>query len=262
MVVPWMRVCMGTFLTGMRNALPSQYAGWRVVVPGMAAQNDSLKAMRIGYFGGTFDPPHRAHLAVAVAAARAFHLDRVLFAPTGRQPLKTEEAIAPYADRLAMVRLLCAAASGAGVPVGAPFVAAVPAGEMEASDLDAPHADGSQNYTVDALEALRAASPGAALFCIVGADSMLSLPRWKEPQRLLELAEWIVVSRPEVEFDLPSLGFTVEQQRRIHLLTDVEDDTSSTGVRERLRYGVSTGDRLTPEVMLYIARMRLYHPER
>ena len=217
--------------------------------------------MRLGYFGGTFDPPHRAHLEVALSAAQAFALDRVLLAPTGHQPLKQADAVAPYPDRLAMVKLLCAAASGAGVPLGRPFVAPAARGLLEASELDAPHADGSPNYTVDALHALRAEQPEAALFCIVGADSLLSLPRWREPERLLAMAEWIAVSRPEVEVNLAAMGLTPEQQGRIHLLTDVDDDTSATRVRERLRVGVSPGDRMTPEVMLYISRMRLYHPE-
>ena len=58
------------------------------------------------------------------------------------------------------------------------------------------------------------------------------------------------------------MELTTEQRERIHLLTEVDDDTSSTDVRERLRVGVSPGNRVTPEVMLYISRMRLYHPER
>ncbi len=219
--------------------------------------------MRIGYFGGTFDPPHRAHLAVAVAAAQAFKLQRVLLAPTGRQPLKSAAPVADYADRLAMVKLLCAAASGAGVALGSPFLAAAPAATLEASDLDAPHADGSPNFTVDALEALTSENPGAELFCIAGADSLLSLRQWKKPERLLETAEWIAVSRPEFALDeLSVLQLTPAQRARIHLLADVEDDTSATDVRERLRVGVSPGGRITPEVMLYISRMRLYHPDR
>lgn len=220
--------------------------------------------MRIGYFGGTFDPPHRAHLLVAVAAAREFRLDRVLLAPTGRQPLKAVEPVAAWADRLAMVKLLCAAARGEGVALGDPFVRTAPVGDMlEASELDAPHADGSPNYTVDALERLRAEWPGAEVFSIVGADSLLSLRQWKEPERLLELAEWIAVSRPEFDLnDLDVLGLSPEQRARVHVLGDVDDDTSATEVRERLRVGVSPGDRVTPEVMLYISRMRLYHPER
>jgi len=202
--------------------------------------------MRIGYFGGTFDPPHRAHLAVALAAADAFALDRVLLAPTGMQPLKQATPLAGYADRLAMTKLLCAADP-----------------RLEASPIDPPNSDGSPNYTIDTLTELVAANPGAEFFSIAGADSFLSLPHWRDADRLIELARWVVVSRPEFSLeDLSSLELSPQQRSRVHLLTTVEDDTSSTGVRERLRAGVSNGERLTPEVLLYIARQRLYHAER
>jgi nicotinate-nucleotide adenylyltransferase len=208
--------------------------------------------MRIGYFGGTFDPPHRAHLLVAQAAANALRLDRVLLAPTGVQPLKEGEAHASYDDRLAMTRLLCADDP-----------------RLEVSEIDAPHADGSPNYTVDALARLKADFPGAEIFVIVGADSFLSLPRWREPEKLLAEAEWIVLSRPEFDLNpidpdhsgegVAGLHLTHEQRSRVHLLETLDDDTSSTGVRERLRVGVSCGKMLSPTVGLYIARMHLYH---
>ncbi len=199
--------------------------------------------MRIGYFGGTFDPPHAAHLQVARAAAQAFSLDRVLLAPTGVQPLKDAAQAASYADRLTMTRLLCAEDE-----------------RLSVSELDAPHPDGTPNYTIDALEKLRSEFPGAEVFVIVGADTFLSLPHWREPQRLLDEAEWIVVSRPDVPLDdLSSLGLTPEQRARVHLLTTVNEDVSATSIRERLRVGVSCGRMLTPSVSLYIARMHLYH---
>ena len=199
--------------------------------------------MRIGYFGGTFDPPHRAHLLLAQTAADAFHLDRVLLAPTGVQPLKQSAADAGYIDRLAMVRLLCREDA-----------------RLEASDLDAPHEDASPNYTVDALETLRALHPDAEIFALAGADSFLTLRQWREPERLLSLAEWIVVSRPGFALDdLSSLELSVEQLKRVHLLTGMDEETSATGLRERLRMGVSCGEALTPAVALYIARMHLYH---
>lgn len=199
--------------------------------------------MRIGYFGGTFDPPHRGHLALARAAADVFALDRVLLAPTGRQPLKNDAPQADFADRLAMVRLLCRQDQ-----------------RFEASDIDAPHADGSPNYTVDVLERLRAREPEATLFSLVGVDSFLGLPRWRDPDRLLTMAEWIVVSRPEFDLDsLDALGLTAEQRARVHPLRMAEDDTSATEIRARLKFGVTPVDRLTPEVLLYIARLHLYH---
>ena len=199
--------------------------------------------MRIGYFGGTFDPPHRAHLRAAQAAADAFALDRVLLAPTGLQPLKAEAAKASFEDRLAMTRLLCADDP-----------------RLEASDIDGPLGDGSPNYTVDALSRLHAQEPDAELFALAGADSFLTLRHWREPERLLQLAEWIVVSRPDFSLDdIASLDLTEEERGRVHLLPELDEDVSATGIRERLRVGVSCGTMLTPTVSLYIARMHLYH---
>jgi nicotinate-nucleotide adenylyltransferase len=193
------------------------------------------RQQRIGYFGGTFDPPHRAHLRVAQAAAETFSLDRVLLAPTGIQPLKNAAPQAAYDDRLAMTRLLCADDP-----------------RLEASDLDAPHEDGSPNYTIDALDRMRAQFPNAEIFIIVGADSFATLPHWHEYERLLAEAQWIVVSRPDAEVLPAPTG-------NIHLLTTVDEDISATAIRERLRVGVSTDRMVTPTVNLYIARMHLYH---
>ena len=134
---------------------------------------------RLGFFGGTFDPPHRGHVALARAAAVVFALDRVLFVPTGRQPLKPGDGSASWPDRLAMCRLL--------ERLDARFAV---------SAMDGPHPDGSPNYTVDTLRELRAAHPTATVFSLIGADAFLQLRQWREPGALFALAEWIVVSRP------------------------------------------------------------------
>ena len=199
--------------------------------------------MRIGYFGGTFDPPHSAHLRLATLAADTFALDRVYLAPTGVQPLKQEPPEANFEDRLAMTRLLCGAD-----------------GRLEVTDLDAPRADGTPNYTVDALEAVQERHPGAALFALAGADSFGTLRHWRSPDRLLQLAEWIVVSRPGVSGEtLSGLALTREQQGRVHVLQAMDDPLSASELRGRLRAGVSCGAALAPAVMLYISRMHLYH---
>jgi nicotinate-nucleotide adenylyltransferase len=202
--------------------------------------------MRIGYFGGSFDPPHRGHLAVARAAVAAFGLDKVLLVPTGSQPLKPGGATASYEDRLAMVAVMCAAV-GAGVV-------------LEASGLEAPAADGAPNYTVDTLRRLRdGLGAGDVVFVIVGADAFLDLRRWRSPEQLLELAEWIVVSRPGFALArLDELGLTPEQRGRVHLLESLAETTSATAVRAALRDGDGCGDLLVPSVAEYIHSHHLY----
>jgi nicotinate-nucleotide adenylyltransferase len=198
--------------------------------------------MRVALFGGSFDPPHHGHIAIATAAADVFDLDQVLFAPVGLQPLKPEGALTPFADRLAMVELACR-----------------PDPRFAATELDAPRPDGSPNYTVLTLATLQEAMPDARLFNLVGADSFLNLRHWHEPERLLEVAEWIVVSRPGFPLaDLSSLGMTPHQKGRVHLLQTVHEDVAATNLRERLEVGDLCTDVLSPEVSAYIEAHHLY----
>jgi nicotinate-nucleotide adenylyltransferase len=198
--------------------------------------------MRIALFGGSFDPPHHGHLAIATAAADGFALDSVFFAPAGRQPLKLGDTVTSFEDRLAMVKLACLGDA-----------------RFAASALDAPRADGAPNYTVATLSELAQKMPAARLFNLVGADSFLGLPRWYEPERLLELAEWIVVSRPGFPIvNLSSLGLDTRQQSRVHLLDNVHDDTAATGLRERLEAGDPCVDLIAPGVLDYIQSHHLY----
>jgi nicotinate-nucleotide adenylyltransferase len=198
--------------------------------------------MRVALFGGSFDPPHHGHVSIATAAADVFDLDQVLFAPVGRQPLKAGGAPASFADRLAMVELACRSDSRFAV-----------------SDLDAPKSDGTPNYTVQTLAALHEVMPDARVFNLVGADSFLDLPRWHEPERLLELAEWIVVSRPGFPLaNFSWLGLTPYQRGRVHLLQTVHEDVAATHLRERLEAGDSCADVLDPAVSTYIQAHHLY----
>ena len=142
---------------------------------------------RIAFFGGSFDPPHRGHLAVARAAREALHLDRVLFAPVGAQPLKPHGSTAGFPDRVAMTRLA---------------IADEPAFQLSLADAPAPAASGNApnytpNYTIDTLLRLRAQlSPDDTLFCLMGADSFLSLRRWHRGADIPFVAPLIVASRP------------------------------------------------------------------
>ncbi len=139
---------------------------------------------RIAFFGGSFDPPHLGHLAVARAARDAFHLDSVLFAPVGAQPLKPEGSAASFDDRLAMTRLAIAGEPGFAVSL-----------------IDAPKSSGSgdalPNYTIDTLNALRAEfKSDCVLYCLMGADSFFGLPQWHRAAEIPYAAALIVASRP------------------------------------------------------------------
>ncbi len=140
---------------------------------------------RIAFFGGSFDPPHLGHLAIARAARTALDLDRVLFAPVGAQPLKPKGSTASFADRLAMTELAIAGEPG-----------------FEISRSDAPNSAGEPNYTLETLRKLRACLPaGACLYCLMGADSFASLRRWHGAADIPFAAWLIVASRPGQDLD-------------------------------------------------------------
>jgi nicotinate-nucleotide adenylyltransferase len=101
--------------------------------------------------------------------------------------------------------------------------------------------------------------PDAVLFNLVGADSFLDLPRWRQPYRLLELAEWIVASRPGSSLDdLTSLHLDPHQRSRVHLLQTVHEDVSATNLRQRLHAGDPCTDLLPEAVSHYIQLHHLY----
>ena len=204
--------------------------------------------MRIGFFGGSFDPPHLGHLSVGRAAAEAFSLDRILFSPTAYQPLKPGGATASFEDRLAMVSLLCDLQ-----PSGAAF-------RFEASSLDAPLPGNAPNYTVNTLSGLRSMiSSNDTIFVIVGADAFLDLRRWRSPDALLDLAEWIVVSRPGFSLQqLDALRLTPAQMQRVHLLDGIYELASATGVRTLLSTGSDCVGLLPPSILDYIRTHHLY----
>jgi nicotinate-nucleotide adenylyltransferase len=137
-------------------------------------------ARRIAFFGGSFDPPHLGHLAVARAARAALRLDAVLFAPVGAQPLKPQGATAAFEDRLAMTRLA---------------IADQPA--FAISLADAPVSEGAPNYTIETLQRIRAELPPTGeLYCLMGADSFLTLRHWHRAAEIPFAAPLIVASRP------------------------------------------------------------------
>ena len=150
---------------------------------------------RIAFFGGSFDPPHLGHLAVARAARDAFHLDTVLFAPVGAQPLKPEGSSASFEDRLAMTRLAIEGQPGFEVSL-----ADAPKSSPASSPQRPPNY--TPNYTIDTLERLRADFKfDCALYCLMGADSFFGLRRWHRAAEIPYAAALIVASRPGQPLD-------------------------------------------------------------
>jgi len=163
---------------------------------------------RVAFFGGSFDPPHLGHLAVARAAQAAFALDTVLFAPVGMQPLKPEGPAASFTDRLEMTRLAIAGERGFEVSL---------ADAPKLSDALNPAAGrtSAPNYTIDTLKTLRCSlTPDSTLFCLIGADAFFGLRLWHRAAEIPFVAPLIVASRPgqpleNLKAALPS-GLTLE----------------------------------------------------
>jgi len=185
---------------------------------------------RLGILGGTFDPVHIGHLAAASQVHFELGLDSVLLVPTNAQPLKP----APRAsgmDRLAM----CQAA-----------IAHDP--RMGVSDVDLVR--GGPTYTVDTLTDLRAQHPAAEFFFITGADSLATLPRWKDYETLVTLATFVGVTRP---------GHSLTQSDAPHVLVSVPAlAVSSTEVRDRVRAGAPIQYLVPDAVARYVHDHTLY----
>ena len=190
--------------------------------------------MRIGVLGGTFDPPHIGHLIAAVDAYESPKLDRLIFIQTASQPHKTATpAIASAKDRLEMLRLA---------------VGTDP--RFEVSDTEVER--GGLSYTVDTLETLKAEHPDSELVLIVGRDALAAFDRWKNPDRIRELATLAVVARNgDPTTSAPADRFvTVVNSRQV--------DVSSTEIRKRLSEGKSVRGFVAESVEAYIAAQNLY----
>jgi len=169
-----------------------------------------LKPEKIAIFGGTFDPIHDAHTAVAREAADTFGLDRVLFVPARNPPHKLGEEHAGYEDRLRMVELACAEDS-----------------RFQASRVeDRP----GRSYSYETVVLLREQFPKAELFFLIGADAFAEIRSWHRWQDLLASVEFIVVSRPRRAFDMP-------EGARVHRLDTLELPISSSAIRGSLACG-------------------------
>lgn len=192
--------------------------------------------MKIGLYGGTFDPVHIAHLIIAERARETLHLDRILFIPCAIPPLKPALGISTGAQRLAMVNLAIA---------GNPYFAV--------DDLELQRM--GKSYTIDTVRQIIdrwSLAPGE-LHLIIGADNLRDFNSWRSPQEIASLCQLVAVERPDVIVpDLP--GYVTTLHRVAIPLMGI----SSTQLREMVRRGESIRYQVVPAVEEYIIRNRLY----
>ncbi len=186
--------------------------------------------MKVAIFGGTFDPIHSAHLTVAREAADEFHLDRVLFVPAANPPHKTETTT-PYDHRYAMVELACAADP-----------------RFVASRLEEGSKKSYSFHTIHKVKATLA--PGDRLFFLIGADAFAEIGTWYRAAEVMEVVEFIVVTRPGHDYQAPP-------HARVHRLETLALPVSSSEIRQKLAAAESPGE-LPPAVLKYIQLQRLY----
>ncbi len=200
--------------------------------------------MRIGIFGGSFDPVHYGHLLLAESAREQLSLDEVRLIPAAQPPHKTDQLISPGNQRLEMLHL---AVGGHDALI------------VDSSELDR----GGVSFTVDTLQQIADAQQAATLFLILGADSLHDLPQWREPERICQLAIPTAVRRagspPVSVLPLqPLVSPERLQEFAEHQIEMPVVELSSTDIRQRVRQGRSIRYRTPRAVEEFIATHRLY----
>lgn len=187
--------------------------------------------MKLGVFGGTFNPPHNGHLIVLTTVREELGLDRVLLVPCAIPPHKPHESVPDGKDRLAMLSLAIQEDEG-----------------LAASAIELKR--GGVSYTVDTLEELRHIHPEASLFLIIGMDNVTEFHTWKEPARIRSMATVVAMTRPGYPAGDAMAGVRSCPVPMI--------DISSTMIRERVKQNRSIRYLVPPGVEEYIARRGLY----
>lgn len=204
--------------------------------------------MKLGLFGGSFDPFHLGHLQPVQAARTRFGLERVIYLPTARPPHKDAAGRAPKAPAPARYAMVEMAILGDADLFASPY-------EQE---LDRP------SYTVETLEHFRDHLPGADLHLIVGADSFVQLPSWRRWREIPELAALLVLARPGWDLEARRAEIAPELENllatgRAQVLEDVTRDLSSTEIRRRLGAREPLPDGWLPDLVLdYVQKYDFY----
>jgi nicotinate-nucleotide adenylyltransferase len=223
--------------------------------------------LKLGLLGGSFNPIHNGHLALARHVLDKLQLDRVLLIPTGDPPHKRDGSLAQAKDRYEMVRLA---------------IADTPSFEL--SDVELRRA--GKSYTIDTVRTLQHRfGPSTDLHFLIGLDAFLDFPDWKDPMTLLRLCRFVVVPRPGQSFqslatmpllpkldlqalarldtgESPRLDIALPSCRDIICLSIPPCATSASDIRQRIRSGATLANLLPPLVESYILHHRLYQEDR
>ena len=203
--------------------------------------------MRIAILGGTFDPIHNGHLAAAQSVVETFPVDEVHFVPAFSPPHKLRGITSPF-HRCAMVAL-----------------ATVPFDRFRTSTIEVDTLE--RRYTVETLEAMKRAYPGAELLFIIGTDMYQEIETWRNFRRLFELAHLVIVNRPGFPFREDVAPYQILKEKQslalpqkvtVSYLPFVEQPISSTEIRHECKRGENVSRWLPPNVWSYIEKNKLY----
>ena len=202
----------------------------------------SGSAVKIGVLGGTFDPIHKGHLAIAEAAMKRLGLAEVYFVPAARTPLKESGAILAAEHRVQMVRLA---------------IADYPYFKLSTIEIDRP----GPSYTVDTIAEMRKKLDAEnELYFIIGQDSLAQLPRWKEISRIIQMCRLVAVPRPGYSLpDKNSLEAAIPGiSERLIILDEPKINISATEIRQLAKWGKSISHLVPGAVAGYIKKQKLY----
>jgi len=196
--------------------------------------------MRLGIFGGSFDPVHNAHLAIARVCQQQAMLDEVWFTPTAIQPLKHEGPRASDAHRLEMLRLA---------------IRDEPSWRVCSIEIDR----GGFSYTVDTLRQIHEELPDADLFFLIGADALQDVAKWKEPREIFHMATPLVVRRAaQTPPDLHQFKLLCSPGKQPQPIEMTAMDVSSSEIRRRIVAGAPIDELVPDAVAEFITQHRLY----
>lgn len=235
--------------------------------------------MNIGLFGGTFDPVHRGHIALAQAALQRYKLHRIYFVPANIPPHKQRRPLAPFTHRFAMLAL-AAAQEKAFVP----SLAEAPeegGAETRKDRTEQTKTKPKPNYTINTVLRLKQSfKPSDKLFLLIGMDAFADIAQWHQAEALFRECEFVVAGRPGYSLadvanalpaslrprpevtrpfhKQPATGDLVLPGVTIHLLGDLHQPASATAIRQAAAAGKPLGRFLDPAVAEYIKKMGLY----